>query len=390
MNFSRATQGLCAALLALTISACSDGNTQPLAELVVIQDRDIQGITLTAPRDVIAIDEVLALTAVESTSGEDLSDDLQWSSSDTGIATVDGSGSVTGRADGVVTITASIGALEQSVMLTVSSALLVSLEVSGANLPVDVCTNGQLAATGTYADGRVEDETANVTWLSTDTAAADFDATVAGQINTQQAGTVSVTASLDGVDSPAFGVEIADTLTGVTAALSDSTIDAGATTTMTVSGNYGGTLVDITGNATFASGATDVATVDASGEVTGVASGNAIITATCNALSGGATVTVSGSSTATLVDLEIDGTEPFSVRVGQSVQLDAIAEFSDSSTQNVTETATWTIALGSSNAAIVSNIDGSRGLVTGNFVGTSIVRAEFETESVTAEVQVVP
>ncbi|MEO1576942.1 MAG: Ig-like domain-containing protein, partial [Pseudomonadota bacterium] len=175
-----------------------------------------------------------------------------------------------------------------------------------------------------------------------------------------------------------------------TAALADATIDAGATTTTTVSGNYGGTLVDITGNATFVSGATDVATVDSSGVVTGVASGNAIITATCNSLSGDATVTVSGSTNATLVDLEIDGTEPFSVRVGQNVQLDAIAEFSDGSTQNVTETATWTIALGSANAAIVSNIDGSRGLVTGNFVGTSIVRAEFETESVTAEVQVVP
>lgn len=389
MTFDRLMRAAAAVLAGLAFAGCSDGNTQPLAELVVIEDRNIQGVTVTASRDVIAIGEVLALAAAESTTGDDLTEELSWSSSDNAIASVTGNGQVTGVADGMVTITGSIGEFSDAVTLTVSSALLVSIEVSSDALPVDVCTSGQLTATGTYADGRSEDETANVTWQSADIAAADFDTTTAGQINTLAAGSVNVTASLDGVDSPAFAVEIADTLSGVSAALASTTIDAGATTTLTASGNYSGTLVDITSNATFVSGAVDVATVDAEGTVTGVSSGNAIITATCNALSGDATVTVSGTTTTrTLVDLDIEGTEPFDLRLGSTLQLEALAEYSDQTTENVTEETIWTIAIGSANTVTVSNIAGERGLVRPLTLGSSLVRAEFDGESVTVEVRV--
>ena len=382
---------LLVALGLLGLVACSDGETQPLADLVVIEDRAIAGLDVSASKTIIGVSEVLALTAVDTASGADVASALGWSSSNDGVATVDGDGNVTGLADGVAMITGSIGALSDTVAITVSSAALLSIEVTSTEVPIDVCRSGQFAATGTYADGRVDDVTSQVTWTSADTSSAVFDANTAGLLNTLLSGTVNVSASLDGVTSTSFAAVISNSLTGVSATLADSSIDTAATTTVTATGDYSGTSSDISTTASYSSGTTSVATVDSAGTVTGVSAGTSIITATCNALAGDATLTVTdGTSTATLVDLDIEGTAPFTVLVGDSLQLTAIAEFSDLSTQDVTEDATWTIALGSSNAASVSNVAGSRGLVTTNFVGTSIVRAEFETEDVTVEVRVDP
>lgn len=376
---------------ALFLGACSDGDTDLLAERVTIEDLGIQGITVTSSKDVIAVAEDITLTAVESTTGDDLASTVSWSSSDPAVAIVAPGGAVTGVADGMVTITAGIGGIEGSTTLAVSSAGLLSIDVSSAAPPVDVCTSGQFTATGTFADGRTDDLTDQVAWSSVNTATATFDDTVAGQLNTTLSGTVDVTASLDGITSNALGVVISDSLTAITPVLADTSIEIGATTTVTANGNYGGTTQDISANATFASGTTSVATIDTSDTITAVAEGSSVISATCNALSGDATLTVTdGATSATLVDLDIEGTSPFTITLGDTLQLVALAEFSDLSTEDVTEEATWTIALGSGNAVSVSNVAGSRGLVTALILGTSIVRAEFETEDVTVEVQVVP
>ncbi|MFK7885490.1 MAG: Ig-like domain-containing protein [Gammaproteobacteria bacterium] len=381
---------LLAGFVVAVLGACSDGDTDLLAERVTIEDLGIQSITVATSKDVIAVSEVLNLTAVEGTSGADLASTLTWRSSDDNVATVAAGGVVTGVADGSVIITASIGGVEGSTMLAVSSAGLLSIDVSSSALPIDVCTSAQFAATGTFADGRTDDVTDQVSWVSGNATAAAFDVTALGLLNTVQAGTVEVTASLDGVTSTALSVVVSDSLTAITTSLAATSIVVDATTTVTASGNFGGTSADITGNATFTSGTTSVATVDDAGTATAVAAGTSVISASCNALQGDATLTVTDSSTsATLVDLDIVGTAPFSVALGGTLQLEAQAEFSDLSTQDVTEDATWTIAVGSSNAASVSNLAGSRGVVTGQVVGTSIVRAVFETEEVTVEVQVV-
>lgn len=371
------------------LSACSDGETDLLAERVTIEDLGIASITVASSKDVIAVTEVITLTAVEGTSGNDLASTLTWSSSDDSVATVEPGGVVTGVADGSVTIMAEIGGVQGSTTLAVSSAGLLSIDVSSAALPVDVCTSAQFTATGTFADGRTDDVTTQVVWTSSDVAAGAFDADIAGQLNTTTAGTVDVTASLDGVTSTALAAVISDSLTTITATLADTSIAVGATTTVTASGNFGGTQQDITANSIFSSATTSVATIDA-GTITGVAEGTSIISASCNSLQGDTTLTVSDGAEPTLVDLEVIGAPPFQVSLNDTLQLEVEAEFSDLSTRNVTEEATWTIPVGSANAVIVSNIDGTRGLVTPVALGTTSVRAQFMTEDVTVTVTVVP
>ena len=371
------------------LAACSDGDTDLLAERVTIEDLGIASITVASSKEVIAVAEVITLTAVEGTSGNDLASTLTWTSSDINVATVEPGGVVTGVADGNVTITAEIGGVQGSTTLAVSSAGLLSIEVSSAALPIDVCTSAQFSASGTFADGRIDDVTSQVVWSSSDAAAAAFDAVIAGQLNTTTAGTVDVTASLDGVTSTALAAVISDSLTDITATLAATSIEVNATTTVTASGNFGGTQQDISANSSFSSATPSVATI-ADGTLTGVAAGTSIISASCNSLQGDATLTVTDGATATLVDLDVVGAPPFQVSLGDTLELEVEAEFSDLSTRNVTDEATWTIPAGSANVVVVSNADGMRGVVTPVALGTGSVRAQFETEDVTVQVTVVP
>ncbi|MEM6638419.1 MAG: Ig-like domain-containing protein [Pseudomonadota bacterium] len=381
----------CAALTLLCLGgglgACTDGNTEPLVELVTIENSNIQGITVTSSRDVISVGESLTLSAVESTTGEDLRERLTWSSSNTAVATVDATGTVTGVADGTAVFTGRIGNFSGAITLTVSSASLTSIDVTSDALPIDVCQNAQFVATGTFADGRTEDLTQTVTWASDDSALATFDDDTPGQLFTTNDGTVNVTASEDGVTSAALPVVVSATLSSVSITLTDTSISAGGTTSVSATGNYSGTNRDITGNSVFTSSDETVATTDRD-TISGIAEGTTQITGACNGLSNSGTLTVTGSNAGRVVDLDIDQTSPVTIVVGANTQLTATAEFEDGSTEDVTTETTWTVQIGSAGAASVSNVEGSRGQVSGLTAGTSIIRAEFEGEDATITVQV--
>ncbi|MFK8013856.1 MAG: Ig domain-containing protein [Gammaproteobacteria bacterium] len=380
---------IAAACMLAVLTGCSSGDTEPLSDLVVIADRDIQGVTVATSKDVIGVDEELTLTATDPVSSADLAGEVDWTSSDTTVATVAEGGTVTGVADGMVMISATIGAFEGSIPLTVSSAGLVSIAVSSTAVPVDVCTGAQLTATGTFADGRTDDVTETVTWASSDPSLADFDTTTLGQLNSLLTGTIDATASQDGVSSAAFPVVINDTLTGITLTAASSTLSVADTSQLTATGNYSTTDREINDAVVFASATEAVATVDTTGLVTGVAEGTSVMSASCAGLSGETTVTVS-VTTATLVDLEVVGTQPFSVALGGTIELDVEAEFNDLSRMEVTEEASWTLANGSLNVVSVSNTAGSKGLVTGLQLGRATIQAAYQGELAFIDVDVTP
>lgn len=112
---------------------------------------------------------------------------LQWTSSDTSVATIDATGLATGVAVGVTTITATDDTTGQTgtTTLTVTNAVLASIVVTPnapyiplyADEPTNtVFTNQQFTAMGTYTDGTIVDVTNSVTWNSTNTATATIDA----------------------------------------------------------------------------------------------------------------------------------------------------------------------------------------------------------------------
>src|SRR5437867_1062291 len=128
---------------------------------------------------------------------------------------------------------------------------------------------------------------------------------------------------------------------------------------------------------TWASGSTAVATVSASGFVTGVAAGSVTITATSEGQSGTATITV---STVPLASVTVSPSTA-SVPVGQTVQLTATSK--DASGNPLSgRPVSW----GSSNTA-VATVSGS-GAVTGGTGGAATVRDTSEGQSGTATITV--
>ena len=97
---------------------------------------------------------------------QDISSSVGWSSSQTAIATISGSGTVTGLASGSTTITAEAGDIAGTTKLTVTAAHLVSIGVTPAAPSIALGTTRAFKATATYSDNSIHDVTDTVSWQS--------------------------------------------------------------------------------------------------------------------------------------------------------------------------------------------------------------------------------
>ncbi len=140
-----------------------------------------------------------------------------------------------------------------------------------------------------------------------------------------------------------------------------------------------GAKQDITDSVEWVSDAAKV-TIDgtpgasSAGLATAVATGTAKITATqptgTASISGSTTLTVTSGK---LVSITLQPHPNASIANGTSVQFTAIGFFDDTSTQDLTDTATW--ASSATAIATVSNAPASNGLATGRAQGTSNITA---------------
>jgi hypothetical protein len=118
------------------------------------------------------------------------------------------------------------------------------------------------------------------------------------------------------------------------------------------------------------------------GLVTTAGVGTTTIGATLSGVSTSTTLTV---TPATVRSIAVSPSSP-SIAVGLTVQLTAIATFTDNSTQDVTQLATWVSMNGA--IATVTTAGASRGLVTAVAVGMTNVSASFGGQSNSAMVNV--
>jgi len=142
-------------------------------------------------------------------------------------------------------------------------------------------------------------------------------------------------------------------------------VAVGTKTTLKATATYSdGSTRDVTTTATWSSDTTSVASV-ASGVVTGASPGTATVSAAFGGLSGSAKITV---PTATVTSLSVTPSNPTAAIQG-AVQFHAVVTLSDGTTQDVTQTATWSTSDGS--VATVS----ATGLATGLAAGKSDIQA---------------
>ena len=199
-----------------------------------------------------------AIGTLSDGSTSDVTASVTWSSSATGIATINVAGLATGVAAGTATVTATDQAtgVTGSASLTVSVAssggggfpapaptatsapaaappppapALQSLAVTPAGETIALGENQQYTATGSFANGSSQNITANVTWVSSNSSIATINA--AGLATGVAEGIVTISAT-----DPNSGLSSSTTLTVISAeALQSAEQTVAVDTTITVS-----------------------------------------------------------------------------------------------------------------------------------------------------------
>ena len=339
----------------------------------------------------LALGTVRHLTAVGTytdASTQDLTQEVTWLSTASAV-TVSNEGTsrglATAAAVGSSTVSATLGDVMGTATVTITRARLSTLSVAPPNASVPRGMTQQLSATGYFDDGSVQDLTTQATWMSSgpeaDVSNADGSRGLARGI---QEGTVTVTASFDGVSGSAPLVVTAARLVSISVTAPQASLAKGLTLQFSATGTYSDDSTrDLTADSTWeTTGGVSVSNASSSqGLVTALAEGSATVSASFSGIGGSRALEVTA---ATLVSLQVSPPN-LSIARGLVQQMSATGIFTDHSTQNLTAQVSWST---SSTAASVSNADGSRGVLTALAAGTAQVSATMMGASGTASVTV--
>jgi len=258
------------------------------------------------------------------------------------------------------------------------SPVLLTITVSPTTANVPAGETQQFTATGHYSNLSTANLTDTATWSSSLTSSGTVSNASGSQglATAVATGATTITATDGLILGTAVMTVISPVLLTVTVSPTVSNIDAGDSEQFTATGHLSnGSLETLTNTVTWASTETQYATVSnasgSQGDVTAVATGATVITATdpSNAIAGTAAVTVLPA-----VLLAITVSPPVAnIPAGDSEQFAATGQYSDGSTQNITDSVTW--ATSSSTVATVSNTSGSQGEVTAVGTGGATITA---------------
>src|SRR5208282_6033908 len=232
----------------------------------------------------------------------------------------------------------------------------------------------QMTATGTYQGGGTQNITTQATWTSTNTSVATVSST--GIVTAQGAGSTTITATLSGISGSTTVMVPALVSIGLTPA-NPSVLPCG-TQPFVATGTYqnNGTQT-ITGQVSWSSATTSVATINTSGLATAVGTGSSTISATQGSITGTTTLTVPALSS-----IAITPSAP-TINVNATQQFTATGTYQGGSTQNISSQVTW----GSSNTSVATiNTSGLATALTGGSTTISGVQGGV-TGSTTLNVQ---
>lgn len=312
---------------------------------------------------------------------------ISWSTANAAVLTVDAGGVGRAVGTGTASVTATSEGQTGTATVTVQNIPVATVQVTPPSDTVQIGQQTQLAATprdnvGNPLSGR------QIVWSSSASGIARVSGN--GLIDGLVAGTATITATSEGRSGTAAITVIPVPVVSVIVVPQAVTVQIGTTTT------FNGTPRDANGNAlpgrpiSWASANTAIATVNATGVVSGIAPGTVLISGTVEGVVGSAFVTVT-STPATLVSVTILP-QTVALQSGQTQQFSLTGTLSDASTVPVS--GTFTAPGGSINGAGTYTAPDASGnfLVIGTANGTSL--RDTATVTVTrppvASVQVLP
>jgi len=360
-----------------TITATSEGQSGTSSITVSNVPVPVSSVTVSPASASVSAGQTVQLTATpKDANGNPLAGRvITWASSNTSVATVTGTGLVSGGAAGSATITATSEGQSGTASITVAVPVA-SVTVSPASASVPAGQTAQLTATpkdasGNPLSGRV------ITWASSNTSVATVSSS--GLVTGKVAGSATITATSEGQSGTSSVTVTAVPVASVTVTPASASVNEGSTVQLTA------TPQDGNGNplsgrvVTWASSNTSVATVSSSGLVTGKVAGSATITATSEGQSGTSAITVVHVPVASVTVSPASASVP----AGSALQLTATPK--DAAGNPLSGR---TIAWSSSNTAVATV--SSSGLVSGVVAGSATITAMSEGQSGTAAITVTP
>ncbi|MGA2571152.1 MAG: Ig-like domain-containing protein [Terracidiphilus sp.] len=303
---------------------------------------------------------------------QDLTSTAAWSSDATSIATIDSMGLAQTVGAGTATITATVGTVSGTTILTAAPSALISIAVAPPSPSIPLGTTQAFSATGDYADGSMQDLTSTVHWSTSDSTVATISnaSGTYGVATSVAVGSVDVTAASGSISGTASLSVTPASLVSISVTPVNPTIALGRSQQFAATGTYTDkSTKDITTNVTWTSSSALVAVVSNSTGSQGLATSSGVGTATITAKMG----SVSGSTglavgSPQLVSIAVTPANP-SIPAGTTEQFSAMGSYTDNSTANLTGSVTWT-----STSTAVATI-GSGGIATGASRGATTITA---------------
>lgn len=305
-----------------------------------------------------------------------------WSVSQPAVANIAINGTAQTFIAGETDITATYTGLSQTATLTVSDAIVESLQITPQNPSVAKATTGQFTAVATYSDKTTADVTQQANWSTADHSVAQImpAGENAGYAVALKEGKTAVSATVNGVAANTELTVTAATISSLSLTPSRSELPVGTTEQLQLFALFNdGSSVDHTTDASFQSSNPTALTVDNSGLATAHAESatDVVITAT---YAGEQTTALIRITDALLQSIEVTpATQTFPV--GQKGALKAWALYSDNNIKNITHQATWSVDDG--DIASVDNTVSNAGDVLGINEGTVTVTASFQGKTAT-------
>lgn len=325
-----------------------------IAQCQVTVSVKVKGVDLDQKDITINVGNTIALKA---NINPDVSSDktVEWTSSDTSVATVDKDGVVRGVKTGSTTITAKTndGGFEASCTVNVINAVK-GITVSDTRIALYPNKTKQLKASVTPADA----DNPNVVWKSNDDEVATVSET--GLVTAKMPGTATITVkSVDGEYTATCTVTVGKHVSSIILSDTELTMPAGTSETLYATVMP---LAAFNKTVTWVSTNPKVATVDENGNVKAIKAGTTTVIAYCEDgdVTASCIVTVTNSATG----IEMSESEVYIARNSQK-QLTATVKPDTAENKNIT----W-----ESKYPEIATVD-SNGLVTAKMAGTTIVVA---------------
>jgi trimeric autotransporter adhesin len=340
-------------------------------------------------------DRFVASGVYTDNSVHDITASVIWTSSVNSIASINntpGSNGVTSTAGvGSTMISATLGAVSASTTLSVTSATLVSIEVTPTNPSIANGLSDALQATGIYTDNSTHDLTGSVTWSSSAPSVASVSNLPGsnGLATAATPGTAAISATLSGTSGSTNLTVTAATLVSLGVTPMNPSIAKGLKSQFTAIGTYTDNSTQIlTAQVQWSSSDPTVATISNAlgydGLGVGLNPGSVTITAT---LAGASASTVLNVTPATLLSIGVTPANP-SMANGLNSQFIATGVYTDNSIQDLTASVAWTSS--DSTVASVSNASASHGLAKGVSPGSVTIAAASGTISGSTSLTVTP